>query len=108
MFLFKDKTVRSFNVGAVARRIHPIPNQWNDAAIFMLVRKCGPVRFAYIHPAHGAIIHFDSQEEAKATENAMKVKIGEQIFQPMVATNVLLSVSLSAKCGALKTINMID
>jgi len=107
MFLFKDSAVRSFNFGAVARRIRPIPNQWSDAAVFMLVRKCGPVRFAYIHPAHGAIIHFDSEEEAKATENAMKVEIGEQVFQPMVATTVLVSVSWSAKCGTLKTIDMI-
>lgn len=93
MFLFKDSTVRSFNVGAVARRIHPTPNQWNDAAVFMLVKLCGPVRFAYIHPVHGAIVHFDSEEEAKATENAIKFKIGEQGFQPMVDTTVLLSVS---------------
>lgn len=107
MLLFKDSAVRSFNVGAVARRIHPIPNQWNDAAVFMLVRMCGPVKFAYIHPVYGAIVHFDSEEEAKATENAIKVKTGEQSFQPMVDTTVLLSVSWSAKCRALKTINMI-
>jgi len=107
MFLFKDNATRSFNVGAVARRIHPIPKQWNDPAAFMLVRMCGPVRFAYIHPVHGAIVHFDSEEEAKATENAMKVKIGEQSFQPMVDTTVLLSVSWSAKCRALEKINII-
>lgn len=107
MFLFKDTAVRSFSVGAVARRIHPIPNQWNDAAVFMLIRMCGRVRFAYIHPVHGAIVHFDSEEEAKATENAMKVKIGEQSFQPMVDTTVLLSVRWSAKSGALEAINTV-
>jgi hypothetical protein len=107
MFLFNDSAVRSFNVGAVARRIHPIPNQWNDVAVFTLVRFCGPVRFTYIHPVHGAIVHFDSEEEAKAAENAMNVKLGEQGFQPIVDTTVLLSVSWSAKCRALKMMNMI-
>ncbi|KIM43503.1 hypothetical protein M413DRAFT_443433 [Hebeloma cylindrosporum] len=90
MLLFRDSGIRSFNVGAVARRIHPIPNQWNDAAVFMVVRLYGPVRFVYIHPVHGAIVHFDSEEDARTTENAMKSS-----FQLMVDTTIPLSVSWS-------------
>ena len=94
MLLFQNRSLPSFNVGTVARRIHPIPRGWNNAAVFNLVRFCGPLRFAYIHPDHGGIVHFNSEEEAKATETVLNIKLAElRSFQPMLNTIVRLSVS---------------
>jgi len=94
MLLFQNRCLPSFNVGTVARRIHPIPHGWNDADFFNLVRFCGPLRFAYIHPDHGGIVHFNSDEEAKATEIVLNIKLAAlRSFQPMKDTIVRLSVS---------------
>ena len=94
MLLFKDRSLPSFNVGVVARRLHPIPHDWNDADFFKLIRFCGPVKFVYIHPEHGGVVHFNSEEEVRATERVLNLKLKEQrSLLPMADSLVRLSVS---------------